>query len=80
MKLKTIAINLAAKLILDKQLWSDVKTFVMEVDDSNLSNAKKHDKVLKNIKTVFGNDLANHIINLAITLAVAWARTVKVEV
>jgi hypothetical protein len=76
MKIKTIAINSAAKLLLDKQLWSDVKMFVNDMESRDLPNHEKHQKVMDDIKFLFG-DISNFIINLAISLAVAWLKTLS---
>lgn len=77
MKLEEFAIESAGKILLDNQLWADVKAFVSDVaNHDHLSNEEKHEKVKQDIIYIFG-DIGNTIINLAIALAVAWAKSVK---
>lgn len=79
MNLTSLAIDGAAKILLNHQLWEDVKTFVSDIDgETQLSNDEKHAKVKQDIISIFG-DVSNTIINLAITLAVAWAKSVDHE-
>ena len=74
MKIKNIAVEAAAKLLLDNQLWSDVKMFVQDIDgETGMTGTEKHSKVLHDLKIVFA-DFSNAVLNLAITLAVTWAR------
>ena len=72
-ELNKIAIDLSAKLLLDSQLWSDVKMFVSDIDGADLSNEEKHAKVMKDLHFIFG-DIVKCIANLAISLAVTYLK------
>jgi hypothetical protein len=78
MKLKTMAIEFTAKILLDKQLWSDVKMFVQHMESRDLSNQEKHQQVSEDVKFIF-EGIANYIVNLAITMAVAWIKSSVVK-
>lgn len=74
MKVKTLAIEAAAKLLLDNALWVSVKKLVADIDGTKeLTSQEKHYLVLKDLKVVFSY-FSNAVLNLAITLAVTWAR------
>lgn len=75
MDVKTIAINTAAKLLLNSRLWTDAKVFVQEAAmDSNLTGAEKRSRVKQNILLVLG-DIGDVLIHLAIELAVYWLKS-----
>lgn len=79
MKLQTLMIDAASKLLVNPQLWEDVKVLVSDIDDSKkLTGAEKHAKVLDDLKMLF-NDVAIFTLNLAVSLAVAWLRSLQVK-
>ena len=74
MKVKTLAIEAAAKILLDNQLWADVKLFVVDASHNKmLTSEQKRAQVLDDLEIVFG-DVATTILNLAIELAVIWTK------
>ena len=73
MKIKTAMIDGAANLLLDGQLWKDVKKLVSDMNNTKLSNEVRHDRVFADLRTLFGN-IGDNILNLAIALAVSWAK------
>lgn len=78
MKVKTLAIEAAARLLLDGELWKRVKKLVSDIDGTTeLTSHEKHYIVLVDLKNVFIH-ISNAVLNLAITLAVTWARSKQV--
>jgi hypothetical protein len=74
MQMKTLMIDVAAKLLLDATLWAKVKKLVSNMNSNdNLTGAEKHAQVLSDLKAVF-SELGTSILNLAISLAVVWAK------
>ena len=73
MKIKTAMIDGAANLLLDGQLWKDVKKLVSDMNNTKLPNDVRHDRVFADLRTLFGN-IGDNILNLAISLAVTWAK------
>ena len=73
MKIKTAMIDGAANLLLDGQLWKDVKKLVADMNNTKLSGPERHDRVFADLRTLFGN-IGDNILNLAISLAVTWAK------
>jgi hypothetical protein len=74
MKVKTLMIEGAAKLVLDSELWTLVKRLVLNyVKDDKLTGPEKHDLVLTDLKCIFTH-LGTSMLNLAISLAVVWAK------
>ena len=72
MNLTQIAVNGAAKLLLDHQLWADVKMFVADVSgETHLTNGEKQAKVKADLVMIFG-EVESFILNLAIELAVTF--------
>lgn len=73
MKIKTALIDGAAHVLLDGQLWKDVKRLVADANKKKLTGAQKRDLVADDLLTLFGN-IGDNLLNLAISLAVAWAK------
>lgn len=74
MKVKTIAINLLARQLIDGVAFESAKRIVTELDDKDISNEDKR-KIAVETLQVFGYALAGFLVNLAIELAVAWLRS-----
>lgn len=75
MKVKTLAIEAAAKMLLpNSQLWLHAKKLVSDINNNaELTGDEKRYVVRADLKALF-NDLTSAIIDLAIVLAVNWAR------
>lgn len=68
------ALQGAAKLLIDHQLWSDVKMFCMDAaNNDNLDNAAKHAKVKADLMFIF-KDVGSVVLNLAIELGTLWVQ------
>lgn len=74
MNLQQESINLAAKILLNNQVWSDAKYFVKDLDDHKLSNEAKHERVKTDLLRIFG-DIGSTILDVAIKLAVLWLKS-----
>ncbi len=75
MKVKSLAINAAATLLLDKNLWTKVKELVSNINpDDSLSSQEKHDKVMSDLKEVF-SEIGTAVLNLGVSLAVVWLKS-----
>lgn len=62
-----------AELLFSQRFWLDVKMFVSDINNSEISNEEKKRTVMKNLEVVFG-ELSCFMVNLAIELAVAYVK------
>jgi len=74
MKVKTMAINLFARQLIDGVAFEQAKNIVAELDGKDISNEDKRKIAVETLKA-FGYALAGFLLNLAIELAVAWLRS-----
>jgi hypothetical protein len=75
MILQTEVLNGVGKLLLDHQLWADVKMFVTDVDgQTGLSGKEKSDKVKKDLVLIFG-EIGSVLLNFVIELGVLWLQS-----
>lgn len=75
----SVALNGAALLIMDHQLWYDTKMFVSDlVDDTSLTKEQKHEKVKQDLLFIF-KDVAKSLVDIAIKLAVLWFQSQGVQ-
>lgn len=73
--IKQYTLGVAARLLLDGQLWSDVKMFCYDAaNNDNLSNEEKHAKVKKDLQSIF-TKVGSVILNLAIELGTLWVQS-----
>jgi hypothetical protein len=77
---KSLAIQSAATLLLDKRLWNDAKMFVEAANaEDNLqlskadNNRQKHRNVKNKLFIVFG-DIGETLVDIAIKLAVLYLK------
>lgn len=76
---KAIALNSAATLIMDHQLWYDAKMFVQAIaGNSNLTKEEKHKEVFDKLLVVFG-DIGQTLLDVAIKIAVLWLSTQGIQ-
>jgi hypothetical protein len=75
MDIKAEAIDGAGKLLMDHQLWSDVKYFVQDVDgQSGLTGPDKKAKVKADLILIFG-EVGSVLLSMAIELGVLWLQS-----
>jgi len=73
-KIDKVVLNIASHLIMDSQLWSDVKVWVKDLEDNtSLTPSQKHDKVKADLKMIF-KDLSDTLLDIAIKMAVLYVR------
>jgi hypothetical protein len=70
-----IALNGAALLLANHQLWYDAKMLAEAVaGDSTLTKEEKHADVFNKLRIVF-KDVANSLLDIIIKVAVLWLET-----
>jgi hypothetical protein len=72
-KIKAFAIERFAAFLLSGRIFAAVRAIVTHVDDPALTGSEKRSKAIELIQQL-GYGLAGWLINLAIELAVAWAK------
>jgi hypothetical protein len=77
MKIKPILIETAARLVLNKQLWTDAKILVTTTADMQISNEEKREKVLARLGLIF-KTLGETMLEIALRLAVLWLKSKQV--
>ena len=79
MKVQTLMIDAASKLLMNQQLWEDAKQLCADIDNSKkLTSTEKHAKVITDLKKMF-TDIATATLNLAVAMAVVWIRSQEVK-
>jgi len=72
--MKSFWINTLAKLLVGGNLFDKVKEIVADLNNTELSGSEKKERALEDVYAIFA-DLSTRIVNLAIELAVAWAKS-----
>lgn len=76
MKIKQMAIEGAAALILDRHFWLDCKMFVRDVAQTGLTKEEKHEAVKRDLFIIFG-DIGSTLMDIGIKLAVLYLKSVE---
>jgi len=70
-QVEAIALDNAAKLLVDHQLWADAKYFANDLVDSNLTHEEKTAKLHKDLSQLF-NEINPFILNIISQIAILY--------